>query len=219
MIAELVGFSSIGMAFFVCIVSMTMARRYKKTKAIGRSFLYLGLAFACYGVAETLWYSLDYYEIEPYQNYPDLFYIGYYGFAMMHIIETIRFFKVNKNTLSQWEILLIGGLVLSVVTVFVFLAWNTEMDDILYALPFIVMASVLGGLAFVGMIRVFSTDLSTTWVFIGTAIMLASVMDVQYYALETLFGYDYWMYPAIDATWFATDITMVIGIILHRRKI
>ena len=219
MITELIGFSSFGMAFFVFIVCMTMARRYKGTKAIGRSFLYLGLAFACYGVAETLWYSLDYYEMEPYQNYPDFFYIGYYGFAIMHIIETVRFFKVNKNTLSRWEILLIGGLVVSALTIFVLLVYNAGMEDLLYALPFIVMATTLGGLAFIGMIRIFSTDLSITWIFIGTSIMLASVMDVQYYALETLFGYDYWMYPVIDATWFATDITMVIGITLHRMKI
>ena len=95
MISEFIGYSSIFMAYFVTAMCFLMMQRYSCTVSLGKAFMFLGLAFMFYGSAETVWYVLDYQEIEPYQNYPDIFYVGYYVFSILHVIETLRYFTTK----------------------------------------------------------------------------------------------------------------------------
>ena len=217
MISEFIGYSSIFMAYFVTAMCFLMMQRYSCTVSLGKAFMFLGLAFMFYGIAETVWYVLDYQEIEPYQNYPDIFYVGYYVFSILHVIETLRYFTTKGRTLQLWEYLSIFLIISVSCTVFAGLTYDIE--GWLYGLPFVFASSSLGILALLGVIRVFFTKLSFTWLLIGTSILIASFVDIHYYMIETLRGYDYGLYPVIDIAWFVTDIIMVMAIVLHRRAI
>jgi hypothetical protein len=217
MISELVGYSSIGMAYFITVMCFLMAKRYSSTISLGRAFVYLGLAFAFYGTAELVWYHLDMMDVEPYQNYPDFFYIGYYLFAILHVVETLRYFSTKCMTFQNWEKAAIILVIFIVIQTFILITHHA--DDWAYGMVFAGGAATLGILALLGVIRVFFTKLSFTWILIGTSIMIASFVDIQYYLVETTQGYVYGQYPVIDITWFVTDIIMVVAIVFHKRAI
>ena len=219
MISEIMGSLSIGMAFVVTMVCLTMVKKYSRLPYLRNAFIFLSLSFVCYGIAESIWYYLDYHGIEPYQNTPDLFYIGYYVFGIMHVVTTLQYFRSNKKAFESWNIVILFMCLFSAITTYSIFSDDPIWFDYMYGLGFVVMAGVMAAFALICIFRLFSTLLHKSWALIGISIFLASVVDIQYYTLENLFGYEYGDFPIIGVTWFVTDIIMVIGVLIHRRSI
>ena len=217
MIEEIIGVPAFVLKFLIVTLCVMMAFRYRGTKVLGISFAFLGVAFAFYGVAELLWYHLDSIGVEPHHNWPDLFYIGYYGFAILHIVKTLNYFKSKGMFLTRvdkaWGILVVA----LVVIIYMASTFDAGIEESLYGLPFVLLAATLLTLAFIATMRLYDTGLSRAWILIGLSILITTFVDVPYYVVEVAFGYDYGQYPLIDIGWAISDMLMILGIFLHRK--
>lgn len=214
-IEDIIGPSSFIIGFAVSIISFYVSTRYRK---LTLSFVFLGAAFLSYGMAEMYWYIIDLQGLEPYQTGIDLIYVMYYSFAILHVISTLKALHAKMST----ENLLLAIIIMASLTgiyVFVSLASDVDHDTFIYGGFFVALSASLVALATVTVIKTYSTMLTKSWIFIGLAILIASLTDVWYYTQENLTGYEYGQFPLMDGLWTATDIILLIGIILHRRKI
>lgn len=219
MIDELVGFSAFGFGFVIVALSVLMVIRYDGTKTLRASFILLATAFVFYSIAELLWYLLDLQGIEPYQNWPDLFYTVYFIFAIAHVIKTIKFFKAKGFFLTPLNKIQLMSFVGVASVLYIIYASGSSLFDLLYGLAFVILAATLASATIIGVIRVQNTKLGNAWLLIGVSIILASVLDICYYMLEVVNGYEYGQYVFLDIGWLVSDILIVIGIIIHRRTI
>jgi len=213
MIEELVGFSSITAGFIVATISFYISTKYRM---LSLSFVFLGGAFLSYGFAELYWYIFDSHGIEPYQTAIDIMYGFYYAFAILHVLTTLKSLKAR---LHIQHIIILIALISILMIVYSSLSYDAELEDFIFGWLFAWSASVLAAFALVTMMIMTSTSLSKSWILIGSSIFVASITDVWYYTQENLTGYEYGQFPLMDCLWFATDILIIIGIIIHRRKI
>ena len=84
-IAIVTGFIIVGLSYRLSI-------RHSKTQFIGKSFIYLMLAFICYSFAETIWLQTWMGDIETYPSFAEFFYMGYYIFLILFIHIVFRNF-------------------------------------------------------------------------------------------------------------------------------
>lgn len=221
MIDELIGYSAFGLGFLIVMMSIMLVHRYEGTKTMRMTFILLGTAFIFYSIAELLWYLFDAQGIEPYQNWPDLFYVGYFIFAISHVMKTLYFFKIWRieKVLTDNNKLQIISFVSLTSIIYIIIGHNAEITDLLYGLMFIILSSTLAIITLICVLRVVTTKIGTAWLLIGISIITASFLDIVYYTLELTAGYEYGQYPILDIGWFLTDVLIVIGIIQHRRSI
>ena len=214
MIEELTGFSAIIAGFIVGIISLYISTKYRK---LSLSFVFLGAAFLSYGVAESYWYLLDSQGMEPYGTFIDILYFMYYAFAILHVMYTIKALNIK----SSIETVMLGIIMVSALTgVYVILSvGEVDSESFVYGGLFVTMSAILAALAMTAIIKIYKTSLIRSWLFIGSAILIASLTDVWYYTQENLTGYEYGEFALMDILWFATDLLMIAGIIIHRRKI
>jgi hypothetical protein len=214
-IEDIIGPSSFVAGFIVATISFYISTKYRK---LSLSFVFLGIAFLAYGMAELYWYVLDLEGMEPYQTGVDMMYTIYYLFAILHVIATLKALSARLSV-ENMALVIIFMAALTGVYIIMSLASDTDDHSFVYGGFFVLLASTLAAFSLVAVIKMYATMLTRTWLIIGTAILMASLTDVWYYTQENITGYEYGQFPLMDILWAVTDIMMVAGIIIHRRKI
>ena len=212
-LAILIGMIVAGVGFHTVI-------KYNGSRSLNRAFLFLSISFLCYGIAESYYLTFDQYEIDAYPSIADAFYVGYFIFGILHVFETLKYFKYRKRIMSARNLAVVS--LIMTVSISMYLAYSIGIEDIttfdiLFGLVFVLFASVMGSSALVAIWTMRKNMLKTAWILIGLAIAISSFTDVWYYTYENVYGYSYWVEPPMDILWFITDLMMVAGILLHRR--
>ena len=205
----------VALAFAVTTYGFVLYERYSHIRKLGISYLFLGLAFLSYGISETIYIHNDWFGIETYPNLMiDVPVILYYMFAILHIVYTIRHYSLSHSTHT---LALFSIVSMTVVFVGFSLTSDTESFDFVYSLPFVLMSGLLVGMALYTTYSVRSNIVALPWLLIGLAIMAASGADVYYYIIENLDLYVYG--DIVDTFYFGTDIMMLLGLWMLKRRI
>ena len=208
----------VGMGFVVAYCALNLAVRYHGRRYLGVSFLFLSAGFMAYAVSELVWVHNVYMGLETYPNpFIDGLYFCYFALALLHVGYTIRHFGLGQK--QHLPNIIIAGLVGALVAggTYAVTSNGVEEFDFFYGLPFVILAGGLFGASGFVLFKLRCNLVTWPWMFIGTAIMMASGVDIYYYILENVGLYQYG--NIADTLWFVTDIIMIIGLYMYRKAI
>ncbi len=185
----------------VSIFSFIVSFRYRK---FFWSFIFLGMSFAFYASVELGYYMNS--------SLSDSLLIPYYIFALLHPISV--FYVIRGKVLDRdnvkYGLMLFGAIIIPCLVI------SGPEGDAINALYMGASASII--VITVMIIRKMSrTILVYPWLMIGASLLIASFTDISYFIYDNL---------SLEGTpeimmqlWFVSDMAMLMGIILHLKKI
>jgi len=200
------------------IAALIVSKKYHGSKVFGRSFLSLAAAFFSLAIGETIYnVSLFVFNVDPFPSVADIFFFLLYPFTLVHLIINIKFFRI-KNNLK--DISLIIGLVLSIILLYSFLAFDAIGEfniDFFYGLIFISGASLITSIGVYAAIRVRKIPLGKSWILLVAGILLGTIGDVWYQYLEILGGYG--TAHVVNLLWYASYLVIIYSLYKHYKII
>jgi len=209
---------SLSSQIIVGIVAVIVSKKYQGSKVFGRAFLFLAAAFFSLAIGETIYnVSLFVFNVDPFPSVADIFFFLLYPFTLVYLIINIKFFRI-KNNLK--DILLITGLILSIVSVYSFLAFDAIGEfniDFFYGLIFISGASLITSIGVYAAIKVRKIPLGRSWILLVAGILLGTIGDIWYQYLEILGGYG--TSHVVNLFWYASYLVIIYSLYKHYKII
>jgi len=200
------------------IAALIVSKKYHGSKVFGRSFISLASAFFSLAIGETIYnVSLFVFNVDPFPSVADIFFFLLYPFALVHLIINIKFFRI-KNNLK--DISLIIGLVLSIILLYSFLAFDAIGEfniDFFYGIIFISGASLITSIGVYASIRIRKIPLGRSWVLLVAGILLGTIGDIWYQYLEIL-G-EYGTAHVVNLFWYASYLVIIYSLYKHYKII
>ena len=217
--SDFFGLSAVSMGITITILAFYCSHRYAKSSI---PFLFLGIAFMAYTMAEFGYYYFEKTGIEPFGTVIDIPYFIYYVFAILHLLITFYVFHIQKMADTIPKRTLYSVFALGLIATYTLFTINNNIDEesYLYGLVFVALSATLVVFSVIAIWKLIDSKLiATAWLLIGSSIGIASFIDIWYYAQEVTTGYDYGQYITMDWAWWATDVMMILGLLWYRRKI
>lgn len=215
---NLVFILSVGIASAVSISSFIISKRYWGTTVFGKSYLFLGLGFLSYAIAEVLYYSFDLFlGIEPYPSIADIFFFALYPLALSHLLINIKFFTPSISLKQKIGIVLIPIFFIITYSLMSFTELDEPNFDYYYGIIFVAGASTTLSFAMLGA-KIFRQGmLGVAWLLLVIGILINAVGDVWYYNLE-IFGAYYDAHP-VTVVWYVSNLLMIYALYKHQKII
>lgn len=198
----------------ISIMSFSLAKVYRKITAFFYGFLLLGLSFASHVAAEIIWLLMDHLNLEGYQSYPDIFYVAFNLFLLLHPWVIMKHFKIKPKIISY--VLLVICIIVGN-SIYIVISWDyMYVDSFLYGLAFVTITNTVLGSAVVAIITLKGTKIFKVWIIICIALIINTISDIYYYASENFS--DWTQGDWVNITWFITYVLLIFALIEHRYK-
>lgn len=200
----------------VMISAFIVSKLYWPGKIFGRAYFSLGIAFGMWLTAEVMWQIYEnVLNIDPYPSFADIFYFGFYPFAIYHMITNIRGFevKINKKT-KAWMI----AIPVIIVSAYSYLAISENGGtsfDYFYSLIFVSIASAAIPFAILGAQAFRQSALAIVWSLLAVGLFLHIFADIWYYYLEIFDQYT--DTHIVNAFWQAGWMIIIYSLYKHQK--
>jgi len=198
------------------ISALIISKLYWPGKVFGKAYFALGIAFGMWFIAEVLW---QIYEnvlfIEPYPSFADIFYFGFYPFALYHMITNMRGFEVKITKKTVVWMTLIPIFILTVYSYFAISEWHDIGFDYYYTMIFVSIASVSASFAILGTQMFRQSALAVVWSLLAVGLFLHIFSDIWYYYLE-IFG-QYTNTHVVNVFWQAGWMVIIYALYKHQK--
>lgn len=198
------------------ITAFFISKLYWPGKIFGKAYFALGISFGMWLVAELIW---QVYEnilfIEPYPSIADIFYFGFYPFALYHMITNIRGFEVKIIKKSNAWMIAIPVLILSAYSYLAITEWGGTNFDYYYSLIFVTAASISTSFAILGALTFRRSAFAVVWSLLAVGLFLHIFGDVWYYYLE-IFS-EYTDTHVVNALWQAGWMIIIYSLYKHQK--
>ena len=172
-----------GTAFYI-------SKIYWPGKIFGKAYFALGVSFAMWFIAELIW---QVYEnvlfISPYPSVADIFYFGFYPFAIYHMITNIKGFEVRITPKTIVWMTAIPAVILGVYSYVAITEWGGTNFDYYYSLIFVTAASISTSFAVLGAMTFRKSAFAIVWSLLAIGLFLHVFADIWYYYLEIFSAY------------------------------
>ncbi len=209
---------SVSLAAVVAVFAFIVAKQ-NETGILRKAYLFLGLGFTSYAIAEILYYLFDLVlGIEAYPSIADIFFFALYPFTMGHLLLNLKFFHTGYSTLQKLWIPAIPVLALVVYVALSLSIPDAELNfDFYYGFIFVAGASVVLSFTILGASIFKQGVLGSVWLLLVVGLMLNAGGDVWYYHLE-IFG-EYHDSHFVNIMWYVSNLFMIYALIKHRKTI
>ena len=202
----------------IATLGFIVSKRYWGSTIFSRAYLALGFGFLCFFLGELIYI---YYEIDPaedpYPSIADVFYVGFYVLASIHLLMNIRYFNRKFNLSTKIWLVVLPFLI---VTGYSYFSYEELMEfnfDYYYGLIFVSGAAATLSFAILGSITFRSSKMGVVWLLLVIGIFLNTFADVWYYYLE-IFGH-YNNFHPINAIWIAAYMVISYALYKHTKAI
>lgn len=201
-------------ALFSFIVS-----KQNDTGVLKNAYLFLGLGFTSYFLAEILYYLFDLVlGIEAYPSIADIFFFMLYPFALGHLLLNIQFFNPESTIFQKIGISIIPIIALVAYVVMSLSVPDAELNfDFYYGFIFVAGASVTLSFTVLGATIFKQGTLGTVWLLLVLGIMINAAGDVWYYHLE-IFGQYFDSHP-VTVVWYVANLFMIYALYKHLKTV
>jgi len=200
--------------FAATIMSFSLSQHYRKIVAFQRAYILLGLSTLFYAIAEILWVLLGHLGLVQYPSSVDIFYTGYFIFAILHPIAILKFFDIRPK---RQHLLLFFGIV--ALALFLYFSYSYEKiyeESYYYGIFFVTLTSIQFGVSVLAILSLQGRQIFKVWVLIGVAFAINSITDIHYYISE---NYKDWSVGDWEnIAWFVAQIMIVYVLLEHRKK-
>ncbi len=204
--------SAIGISTSLIFVTM---KHYKtKSERFSKSYLYLGIGFIGYVLAELLYGIFDSAGILPFPSPVDIFYGIYF---VGSILFCLTIFWCRKNVIPHRVIITSIASSCAVFVLYVILSINySNSFETFWACTVMMgLSSVLLGSAVLATITTLKAPkLRRVWVIFGIALVFNSIADILYYAGENTGEYAYTDISTL--IWFGSILMVFFAVYKHR---
>ncbi len=214
------------LGILACVVSaFFVSARYRGSEVFGRAYLFLGIGFVSWFIGEVLYLYYRYtLEIDPWPSPSDVFFIGSYVFASLHLIINSRYFKRKWSPLMKiW--LIICPIAITSIYLFVAAQERGQYDalpfDLAYGGIFVLGVSVVFALAIIGVSVFRHSVLGTVWLLLAGGIFLWTIADIWYVYTEIFYeeGEQLATEHPINSIWIAAFVAITYSLIKHRKTL
>ena len=201
----------------VAFFSFLTAKQYYPG-ILSKAYLSLGLGFVCYLIAEILYYTLEFFGIEPYPSIADVFFFALYPFTLGHLLFNIKFFHSKFTVFQKIWLPLIPIIAVSAYVILSFNIPDAEFSfDFYYGFIFVIAASIVLSFTVLGASIFKQGVLGAVWLLLVVGLMLNTVGDIWYYNLE-IFGAYYDAHP-VTILWDVSNMFMIYALYKHRKTL
>lgn len=203
------------------IASIVVARKYYGSKMLIKAYIFLGLAFFSWFVADVGYYYYQFVlEIDPWPSIFDIGVLASYVFAIFHLYINIKLCKPKWS--KKMKVTLVT---IPIVTVFTFtmIAYDTwgQYDelafDLVYSNLFVIGASLTLAFAVIGASIFRDTVLKETWLLLASGIFLWVMADFAYAYLETIEAFTH-NHP-INTLWMISFMVIIYALFKHHKAL
>ena len=182
---------SYGLGALACgIAGILVGRRYQGSEVFGKAYFALGIAFLMLFLGDVTW---NYYELildeDPYPSLADVFYLGLYPFAAIHLVLNIKYFKKDLGLLPKVGV---PALAVLMVTAFTFLTYDEDYAqsfEYFVSLTYVLGSASILSLAILGAAVFKHSILGSAWLLLAIGLLIFTVAEVRYYYLEEIGEY------------------------------
>lgn len=200
----------------VIISTFIVARMYWPSKVFGKAYVALGIAFTMWLIAEILW---QIYEnvlfIEPYPSMADIFYFGFYPFAIYHIVTNIKGFEVKITNKTKAWMILVPALIIGIYSTEVIMKGEEIGFDYYYSMIFVTTAAISTSFAILGTLTFRKGAFAVVWSLLATGVLFHVFADVWYYNLEVFSQYT--DTHVVNAFWQVGWMMIVYSLYKHQK--
>jgi len=203
------------------IASVLVARKHNYSKIFGKAYLFLGIGFFSWFVADVGYYYNQFVlDVDPWPSLFDAGIFASYVFAICHLYINTRFFKPKWTRIIKATLVLIPVIAVSTFTIIAYDAWG-EYDelifDLFYSNLFVVGASVTLVFAVVGASVFRYSVFKETWLLLALGIFLWTMADFTYAYLETIESFTH-NHP-INTLWTISFMIIIYALYKHHKAI
>ena len=199
-------------SFFPGCLSILIAKKIDTSK-FAISFYILSIGFFCSSIAEILYFYFNFIGIDPFPSIADVFFFGIYPFTMIHLIININFYQNESTLRSKIGIILLTFLIISIYAYFAFYSFELDNIDFYYGLIFVSGAACITSVGFYGVLVIRKIPLGRSWFLLVAGILIGTVADVWYYALELMNVYT--SDHIINLFWYASYLIIFYALYKH----
>lgn len=172
------------------ITAFYISKIYWPGKIFGKAYFALGISFAMWFTAEILWQIYkEILHISPYPSIADIFYFGFYPFAIYHMVTNIKGFEVKFTPKTIAWMAAIPAVILGVYSYLAITQWGGTNFDYYYSLIFVSAAAISASFAVLGALTFRKSAFAVVWSLLAIGIFLHVFADVWYYYLEIFSAY------------------------------
>ena len=199
-------------SFFPGCLSILIARKHGTSK-FAISFYVLSIGFFCSSIAEILYFHFNFIGIDPFPSIADAFFFGIYPFTMVHLVININFYQNESTLRSKIGMILLASLIISIYAYFAFNYFGSLNIDFFYGLIFVSGAACITSVGLYGVLVIRKIPLGSSWFLLVTGIVIGTIADVWYYALELMNVYtpDH----VINLFWYASYLIIFYALYKH----
>lgn len=194
-----------------CLSIVVAKRHYPSKFAI--AFYALAGAFFSIILGEILYYYFSIIDIDPFPSVADLFYFLLYPFSMIHLIININFYQEKCSSKSKFGMVFLAGLIISVYAYFAFYYFNAFNIDFFYGLIFVSGAACITSVGIYGAIVVRKIPLGRSWFLLVGGIVIGTIADVTYYAIELTETYT--LDHVVNLLWYGSYLIIFYALYKH----
>jgi len=200
-------------SFFTGCASLFVAKKHGTSK-FAFAFYSLAIGFFSVSIAEFLYfYYNQIIDIDPFPSIADVFFFALYPFMMIHLIINISFYQIKFTLKSKIGIISLSVLIISTYAYFAFDSFESFNIDFFYGLIFVSGAACITSVGLYGAIVVRKIPLGRSWFLLVTGIVIGTVADVWYYALELMNAYTF--DHIVNLMWYTSYSIMIYALYKH----
>jgi hypothetical protein len=219
------------MAGIACvgIFGIMVAKKYHGSEMLGKAYLFLGLGFLAWFVADLGYYYQQFVlEIDPWPSPFDIGFHASYIFAILHLALNTRYFRPKWSKEMKAVIIIIPIIAVGSFTIIGIDAWGPYVDgdeytqddfvfDLVYSNTFIIGISLTLAFAIVGASVFRHSVLKETWLLLAIGIFLWVATDSIYFYLETIEEFTH-NHP-INSGWTAAFMVIIYALYKHTKAL
>ncbi len=210
------GFYMAGIAG-VGISSIIVAKKYHGTEMLGKAYLFLGLGFFAWFIADIGYYYNQFVlDVDPWPSPFDMGLLASYVFASLHLVLNTKFFKQKWTKAMKGIIIFIPIIAVGSFTWIAYDVWGVYDEfvfDLVYSNLFVIGMSLTLALAIVGASIFRHSVLKETWLLLAVGIFLWTLSDSVYIYLETIEAFTH-NHP-INSGWSAAFMLIIYALYKH----
>jgi hypothetical protein len=200
------------------LASFHVAKRYWGSEVFGKAYLSLGLAYLMYFVGDLVFfYQENVMKVDPYPSPADIFYFGFYPFAVYHLMKNSFYFKRKFAMKTKLELSASPIGIMISYTVLALYEFGEFNFNFYYGLVFVGCNAVVLAFAILGAQVFRQSVLGPVWGLIVLAIMIYTFADTWYYHLEIFEQYT--DTHIVNMFWLINTILITYALYKHEKTI
>lgn len=170
-------------------LSFKVSKCYRKNMKFALSYVFLGVMFVSYGVAEIVYLFQGLFGVQHFPSFEDIGYGLFYVFGILFVVHQLSFYAIKPIFLNKLISFSVGGIIF-----LIYLIFSYNYDNLVeFGVASISMglAATLFALTLFTVLTLKKSKRYREWIMVSIAIGTYTIADLHYYITENISDFSY----------------------------